>query len=174
RPSICASRQRVQDLRGTGCLLSGGLRRADIQPAPAWRITGPECVEGTGNRDLRDARCPGGRVVHAVRSIDVGLLDERDRDGVRTGLHRQTDLRLALQVYRLTVDRDVDVLRSRGDDCTDATGSAGSDLQVVVGVQRECVANDHAPAGPEWQAVEMILLRQVAGGAIRDAIEPEA
>src|SRR6185503_3769532 len=156
---IRASRQHVQDLRGARGFFGCGLRGADVQPTAAWCVARPTCIEWTSDRDLRDARRSRRRVVDAVGSIDVRFLHERDRDRVWTGLDWQTQLSFALQVYWLTVHRHVDVLCSGGDDRADAARSAWTNLQVVVGIQRKRVADDHAAARPERQTIKVILLR---------------
>ena len=54
---------------------------------------------------------------------------------------------------------------------TKACAACLADLQVVLRVERECVADDDAAACAERKALDVRILREVAGHAIHGAIE---
>ena len=102
--------------------------------------------------------------------------DGRGGDRVRTGRDAQcASAPRALQRDPRAVDRHVQIVGARPGRRRPAKPRAARlpDLQVVLRVERERVADDDAAARAERQAVDVRVLREVAGHAVGRAIESD-
>ena len=172
---IRARGQRVQDLgRARGFVGRRG-GRADEEPPAARRVAGPGRVEGARDRDLRDARRSRVHVVDAVGAAAVAPHQRRGRD--RAGARGDAQARRAasLQRHARAVDGDIQIVdaRARARRPAEARPARLAHLDVVLGVEREGVPDDDAAARAQRQAVDVGVLRDVAGHPVRGAIEPD-
>ena len=177
RPAVGARGERRQDLARARRLVGCRRRRADEQAPAARRVAGPGRVERAGDGDLRDAgrarrRRGRRRPRPRVRVRD----DQRGRDRVRSRRHLQARRAASLQRRRACRrgsrrDRRRAVRPPAAPPRRAAAGLP--DLQVVLGVERERVANDDAAARAERQPVDVRVLRQIAGHPVGRAIETD-
>ena len=100
------------------------------------------------------------RIVHAGRPQTV---DERDADGVRSGLDGQPEAAWVAGSDLLAVDRDVE---SGAASTTRTHAAAHSEL--VLGVQGKRVLEKKTAPGAERQAFDVAILREAAGSRVSD------
>ena len=110
RPAIRARRERGEDLRAHGSLLGGRASACRRTSAGGSAYRRARRVERPGDRDLRDARRPRRARSRRRPRRRRAIADDGDADRVRTGRDRQPQLRLALQVDPLAVERDLEVV----------------------------------------------------------------
>ena len=114
-------------------------------------------------------------MIDAVGAAGMAAHDARRRDGVWPGGHAQPRGAPPLQRHAHAVECHVEIVgagaRRRG--ATKASATGLPHLQLVLGVERERVADYHPAAGSQRLAVHVRVLRHVAGHAVGGAIEPD-
>ena len=128
----------------------------------------------TGDGDLGDSGRAGLDVKDAVSASRARAYDGRGGDGVRSGRYAQA-CAASTPLHRdpRAVQRHVEIVSAWSGRrwTTKACAASLANLQVVLGIERECVANDDAAAGAEGKPLDVRILREVAGQAVHRAIE---
>ena len=150
-------------------------RRADQQPPPARRVTRPRRIERSGNDHLRDAGRARLDVIDAVCGAGMTADDRRSADRMRTGSDSHPRRATSLKCDSDAIDRHVKIVGARAG-CrrpSEPCAARLCDLQLVLRIERKRVPHEDAAPGAQGQAVHVVILRDVAGHAIGDAVDSD-